>query len=285
MTFTRATSYFQNISVRPIITSLRNIHIISLDVFFSNIREKKFWLAILYYVVVPLGSMLGGFFIPVIQNGTGIALYQAQFSTTSMITGTFLSFFLGQILIALLTADQIAGDIERGTFTLFRSKPIYEFEVVFGKYFGMLYTLSILSVPVLIINYYTQMFRFGAFWPDAFIHSLDEIIAVAVILVVLLGAVIGLALLTSSVFSKSLHSIITTLLLLFLVDFFGNLLPSNSKYLSLSWYVDVIYPKIFYNLEPVKNSPDPLMLFFLLIGVNLLFLVVASIILRLRENP
>ncbi len=269
--------------IKELIENLEEIHIISSDVFSTNIHERKMLLAVLYYVIVPLINLLILSLAPIVQKGTGIAIFQAQFATTELVKNYFVSFFLGQILIALLTADQIAGEFERDTFALLRSKPIHDFSIVIGKFLGMIYTLIVMILPVSIVYYYSLLGIYGAEWPWTYLKSLDEILAISLLIVLMLGSVVGISLLASSIFSKSLHAIIATLLGLFGINLMGDALFGKNNYLALSWYVDAIFPDIFYNLEPLKDIPNAISLVLILLTANVSFLLVSSIILMNRE--
>ncbi len=275
------------VSLKPalggIFSSFREIHIISSDVFKTNIREKKILLAVLYYVLTPLVNLLILSFAPIVQKGNGIAIFQAQFATTELIKNYFVSFFLGQILIALLTADQIAGEVERETLVLVRSKPIHDSSVVIGKYLGMMYTLCLMILPVSVTYYFSVLGIYGATWPDTFLKSLDEILAVAFLIVLMLGVVISLAILASSIFNKSLHAIIATLLGIFGINLLGGSIFDENNYLSLSWYVDAIFPNIFYNLEPLDKVPNGFYLTSILFAANVVIVSLSSAILINKE--
>ncbi|RMG24968.1 MAG: hypothetical protein D6732_23065 [Methanobacteriota archaeon] len=266
-----------------ILRSIREIHIISMDVFNSNLRERKILLAVLYYVLTPLVNLLVLSFVPIVQKGTGIAIFQAQFATTELIKTYFVSFFLGQILIALLTADQIAGEVERETLVLLRSKPIHDASVVIGKYLGMMYTLCLMILPVSVTYYFSVLGIYGATWPETFVRSLDEILAVAFLIVLMLGVVISLAILASSIFNKSLHAIIATLLGIFGINLLGDAIFGKNNYMSLSWYVDAIFPNIFYNLEPLEDVPNGIYLTALLLSINVIIVFLSSAILINKE--
>ncbi len=264
--------------------NLREIHIISSDVFLSNLKERKILLAVLYYIVVPVSNLIFLSFIPIVQKGTGIAIFQAQLATTELIKTYFVSFFLGQILIALLTSDQIAGEVERGTFTLLRSKPLNDWSIALGKYLGMLYTLIMLILPVSILYFVSILGIYEADWPWTYIKSLDEIIAACVLIVLLLGVIVSLSILSSAVFNKSMHSIISTLLVLFVLSISGSALFGSNNYFSMSWYVDAIFPHFFYNLEPLKDAPNGSVLVLVLVAANIAIVGLSCIILMLKED-
>lgn len=268
---------------RNVWESLREIHIVSSDVFQTNIRERKILLAVLYYVFVPIVNLLILSLAPIVQKGTGIAIFQAQFATIELIKTYFVSFFLGQILIALLTADQIAGEVERETLVLLRSKPLHDFSVVVGKYLGMMYTLCLMILPVSIVYYFSVLGIYGASWPWTYLKSLDEIVAASILIVLMLGVVISLAILASSIFNKSLHAIIATLLGIFGINLLGDSVFGENNYLSLSWYVDAIFPHIFYNLEPLEDIPNGLLLTATLLGINVVIVFLSSVILMNKE--
>ena len=110
-----------------------------------------------------------------IQTGSGIALFQAHTAIKGYIIAFYISFFLGQIFIVLLNADAISGEVEENTLQLLRSKPVYDSEIIVGKFLGMVVIISLLDIPTLIIIYFVTLARYNADFPITYISSIDEI--------------------------------------------------------------------------------------------------------------
>ncbi|MCY3410793.1 MAG: ABC transporter permease subunit [Candidatus Heimdallarchaeota archaeon] len=266
----------------------RNINIIALQVFKSTIKEKKFYLAAIYFTIFPIILNLFGDAGQVVFSGSGIALFYAQTVSLSMVKTVFLSFFLGQILIIILTADLIAGEVEMKTFELLRSKPVFDSEIVFGKFLGMMYLLGSMNIPSIIIIYSKYLISLEAEFPGAYMGTLDELLGLIIIVNLLQGMIVALTLLFSTIFAKSLYAILSSLLSLFILSTISDsLLASGAEYnyISMSWLLDAVMPYIFYHLEPLENVELPSLFGFVMgfMTVILAFLLLAIAILRNRE--
>jgi ABC-2 type transport system permease protein len=264
----------------------RSIPVIAEELFKSTIREKRFYLAVFYYNVIPLLIMFFTVTQPVVQSGTGIAVFYAHLNTANVIKSVFISFFLGQILLVLMTADHISGEVEMDTFPLLRSKPVYDSEIILGKYLGMLGVMFVLDLPTIIGVFFMNMLRYNADYPEAYFGVLDEVLGVIVILLLLQGMLIALTLIFSVIFSKSLYAILSSLLLIFILSSISGSLGESNNYVSFNWLLDAILPNVFYNLNPINSSiPSGYSLLFTMVGVNLAFLTTATLILRNKELP
>lgn len=262
----------------------KSIPIIASEIITSTIREKRFYLALVYFVAFPLLILLIGSIAPAIQTGPGIALFEAQSAIRDYIFAIYISFFLGQMLIVLLNADAISGEVEEDTLPLLRSKPVYDSEIILGKFFGMLVIISLLDVPILVLIYVVTLTRYNADFPVTYVETIDEL-AGAIFLVILLQCIIiSLTLVFSTIFNRSLYSILASMLGLFVISQIAGGLGDSDNYLSFPWLVDTILPKMLYHLEPVdKSSPPLLMMFTGLIGTIATLLTFAILILRQKE--
>ncbi|MHA2169542.1 MAG: ABC transporter permease [Candidatus Kariarchaeaceae archaeon] len=261
----------------------RCIPIISQELFRSTIREKRFYLAVFYYNIIPIAIILFSSTQPVVQSGTGIALFYAQRNTMLFIKSIFLSFFLGQILLVLLTADQISGEVEQETFPLLRSKPVYDSEIILGKFIGMIALILILNLPTIIFAYTANLIRYNAEFPMAYIETIDEVVGGIIILILLQSLIISFTLITSAIFSRSLYAILSSLISIFILSSISGSLGSKN-YLSFEWLLDATLPSVFYHLEPLEAAIPHVMVFIgAITGIITLFLMVAILILRKKE--
>lgn len=265
----------------------RNIPIVSKQVYTSSISEKRFYLAALYFMVIPVLLNLVAGFGDVVFNGTGIALFYAQ-TTITLYLKTFYLSLIGQVLLVILVADQIAGEVEMKTFSMLRSKPIFDSEIVLGKFFGMMLLLVLLDLPALFIIYVYYLIVLKAEFPSAYIGTLDEIIGAIFFLLILQGVIVALTLLFSSLFNKSLYAILAGLLVLFLSSTISENILSGRKpgnvYISFLWLVDAFLPYIFYHLEPLEGTIPSLLTFLTsVIGIICILLFVTTLILRNKE--
>ena len=178
--------------------------VISTETFKETLNNKRFYLQAfvfsipVLYILFSLGST------PV-PTGNAEAIYRAH----SELIGVFNSLWIiwiGEIFIFLLASDAISGEIERDTFRILRTKPIYDYDIVYGKYLGFSLLILALILPLSLIVYYGRMMQYGAsshiLW-----SSLDELLGAVAVAWLTLSAYIALALLFSALFSKSLHSI------------------------------------------------------------------------------
>jgi ABC-type transport system involved in multi-copper enzyme maturation permease subunit len=262
----------------------RSIPIIATELIKSTIKEKRFYLALLYFAAFPLLILLVSNVQPAIQSGTGIALFEAQSAVRNYILAIYLSFFLGQVFIVLLNADAISGEIEEQTLPLLRSKPVYDSEIIFGKFLGMVAIISLLDLPVLLIIYYSNMIKFDADFPMAYIATIDEIFGAIIFLILIQSVIIALTLVFSTMFSRSLYSILSSLLGLFMISQISDLLSDSNNYISFNWLIRATLPKMLYHLEPLESSTPSLAS--ILSGVILVIsglLSTAILILRRKE--
>ena len=264
----------------------RSIPIIIEETVTSFIKEKRFYISIVYYVLLPIILVLGGSGSALIQTGTGIAIYYAQLNTSFFIKSLFLTFFPGQIFLVILSSDQIAGEVESDTLSLVLSRPTYHSEIIIGKYLGLLTILAILQIPSLSFIYYFNLIRYGAAFPFAFWSSLDEFIAMLIIILLIQSMILALALLISSTFDRSLYAILSSILGLFVLSSLSDTFasdPSSVNYMSLPYYVDSILPSIFFNLEPLEKGPNVLSMMMVILVVVAVFQICSVLILRRKE--
>lgn len=262
----------------------RSIPIIMADVITSSLKEKRFYLLALYYIFFPVFIFLSSTSSSVVQTGSGIAIFYAHITSVAYIKTFYLSFFLGQILLVILTADLIAGEIESKTFSLLRTKPIYDSEIVLGKFFGIVSIFAILDIPGIFIIYFYNLIHYGAKWPQAYFGTLDELLFVILFLLLLQSVLISITLIFSSIFSRSLYSILGSMLFLFLISTISNnISPSSNNYLSMTWLIDAIFPYFLYNLEPISN-PIPSLLEFTIGILVFIMLALTSTIIILRNK-
>jgi ABC-type transport system involved in multi-copper enzyme maturation permease subunit len=270
-----------------ILASLSRIEIIFRDTFRQFLREKRFYIATLYYIGLPVLLVLFQSTQPVVQTGTGIAIYYAQLNATFYILTIFLTFFPGQVFLVIISADQIAGEFEHGNYVLFNSKPIHHFEIVIGKYLGLIGILSLLQMPTLLFIYYMNLVKYQAEWPIAYITSVDEVLAMLIIVILLQSVILGISLTISAFFDRSLYAILTSILLLFVISIISDNITASellsTNYFSLSWYIDAVLPHVFFNLTKI-DDPMPLWTFFSIMISLIVFLTICtSLILRNRE--
>jgi ABC-type transport system involved in multi-copper enzyme maturation permease subunit len=230
-------------------------------------------------------SVLVIFSIPQpVQTGTGIALFHAQENTTNIIKSVFTSFFLGQILLVLLTADQISGEVEQETFPLIRSKPVYDSEVILGKFSGMFGVMLLIDIPTITAVYTINLISYKAEYPEAYLGTIDEIIAAILIVLLLQSVIIAFVLVFSSIFARSLYAILASLITIFILSTFSNSLSESNNYISFNWLLDATLPEVFYHLEPIDASiPSAFTIILFIIGAIISFLSIATIVLRNKE--
>ncbi|OLS27198.1 MAG: hypothetical protein HeimC2_13080 [Candidatus Heimdallarchaeota archaeon LC_2] len=261
-----------------------SIPVIAKELFTSTLKEKRFYLALIYYAAFPLLLLSFTFTQPVIQTGTGNALFEAHTTVRDFIFIIYTSFFLGQIFIVLLNADSISGEVEEDTLPLLRSKPVYDSEIVLGKFFGMLGIFALLDIPVLVLIYFTNLIKFQAEFPMAYINTVDEIIGTIVFVILLQSIIISLTLVFSTIFSRSLYSILSSLLGLFVISQIAGTLGDSNNYISFDWLVRATLPKMLYHLEPLDGSTPALITIFMgLFAVITALLSTSILILRNKE--
>jgi len=266
----------------------RNIPIIAKDVISSSIREKRFYLAAIYFILIPVVlNLFNNIGASIVQSGSGIALYYAQTAVLQQFKSIYISFFLGQILLVILAADLIAGEVENGTIALLKTKPIYDSEIILGKFLGSMGVISILDLPALIYIYFSFLTKLDAEWSSAYIGTLDEIIMALFVLLLLQSVIIAMTIMLSTIFAKTLYAILSSLLALFILSTISDSMVAGGEeynYLSFEWLLDAIMPNIFYHLEPLEIELAGLFSFVgMLILIPGLLLFLSVIFLRRRE--
>ena len=266
----------------------RNIPIVAKDVISSSIREKRFYLAAIYFILIPVVlNLFNNIGANIVQSGSGIALYYAQTAVLQEFKSIYISFFLGQILLVILASDLIAGEVETGTMSLLKTKPIYDSEIILGKFLGSMGVISILDLPALIYIYFSFLTKLDATWPSAYLGTLDEIIMALIVLLLLQSIVVAMTIMLSTIFAKTLYAILSSLLALFILSTISSSMVAAGEeynYLSFEWLLDAIMPNVFYHLEPMEIELMGLLPFIgLLILIPGLFLFVSVIFLRRRE--
>ncbi len=264
----------------------RSIPIIMAETFHAFRKEKRFYISIIYYIAFPLLLLLMSAGAPVINTGTGIAIYYAQLNTSLQVKVLFLSFFPGQIFLVILSSDQVASEVENDTLSLVMGKPVYHSEMIIGKFMGLLSILAVLQVPTLLVVYYSNLARYKAEFPYALVSSLDEVIAMLFLVIAIQGMILALSLMISSIFDRSLYAILTGILGLFIVSSVSDGIAANpdaANYLSLSYYLDAILPVFFFNLEKLDSQPSVLALFLVILGTTAGFLTISVALIRRRE--
>ncbi|MHA1912359.1 MAG: ABC transporter permease [Candidatus Kariarchaeaceae archaeon] len=178
--------------------------VISTETFKETMNNKRFYLQAFVFSI-PVLFLLFDLGSEPVTTGNAEAIYRAH----SELNGAFNSLWLvwtGEIFIFLLASDAISGEVERDTFRILRTKPIYDSDIVYGKFLGFSLLTLVLIFPLSIIVYYGRMVQYGAsasiLW-----SSLDELLGAIFIAWMTLSAYIALALVFSALFSKSLHAI------------------------------------------------------------------------------
>lgn len=265
----------------------RAIPIIAMELIRSFFKEKRFYIAVFYYVVIPIFLVLVASAQPAIQTGTGIAIYFAQLNSTNYVKTLFLSFFPGQIFLVILSADQIASEYEQDTYPLLYSKPVYESEIIIGKYLGLLGVISLLEAPTLMIIYYSNLVKYSADGVYPYISALDELIIMIIIVILLQGVIIGLSIGISAIFSRSLYAILTSILSLFVIstasDIISGISSDGANYLSFNWLIDAVLPEVFFNLEKLDNGLQLLPFLGTLTLIIGAIILVSTMVIRKKE--
>ncbi|MEK9716608.1 MAG: hypothetical protein VW394_07595, partial [Candidatus Heimdallarchaeota archaeon] len=140
--------------------------------------------------------------------------------------------------------------------------------------------------PSLSFVYYYNLIRYDADFPFAFYTSLDEVVVMFILILLLQSMIIGLTLMISSIFDRSLYAILSSILSLFIISSISNNqtnLEDGINYFNLGDYIDAILPAIFFNLNKLDPEPNITLLLFLVIFLISLFLFFTNLILNRKE--
>ncbi|MGB1981497.1 MAG: hypothetical protein ACPHQO_03405 [Candidatus Kariarchaeum pelagius] len=123
-------------------------------------------------------------------------------------------------------------------------------------------------------------------FPFAFYTSLDEVVVMFILILLLQSMIIGLTLMISSIFDRSLYAILSSILSLFIISSISNNqtnLEDGINYFNLGDYIDAILPAIFFNLNKLDPEPNITLLLFLVLFLISLFLFFTNLILNRKE--
>lgn len=254
-------------------------HVIYSDVVKDSFSGKRFLLVLVYFAAPLLGVFLSAL-DDVLNRGVGIGIYWAQSGTHDLVTGGFFGWtgLVGQMFIALLAADLVAGEVERGTFPMLKSKPVKDLEIVLGKYLGSLTVLLILMTPVVFIHYIVIYIQYS---DDVMVLlcSLDEIAAVAFLAVLVSGVISGIALSFSCFVRKSLHAVMLSLVGIFGLAFLPSVVGDSVSWidqLSLNYQASYLISEVFYNVETTaKVDMDAWGVMLIFFGVHALLIFIS----------
>ncbi len=264
----------------------RAIPIVAWNLLRHLVRERRFLLSAVYFVLLPI-YLISNSVLTAVQTGSGIALFYAHRNISFYIRTFYLSFFLGQILVVVLSADQLAGEIEQDTYALLRSKPVHDSEIVIGKFLGLVGVVSLLDLPGYLFIYFYSLVRYEA-ETSAYIGTVDEIIGGFLLLLLLHSIIIAFTLLFSSLFSKNLYSILSSLIFIFILSIVTGLIQGANteivdNYLSIDWLAQAILPSVLYHLDPLESSPNVPVIILGIIGAIASFLGLTTLVMRNKE--
>ena len=107
-----------------------------------------------------------------------------------------------------------------------------------------------------------------------------------ILILLLQSMIIGLTLMISSIFDRSLYAILSSILSLFIISSISNNqtnLEDGINYFNLGDYIDAILPAIFFNLNKLDPEPNIALLLFLVLFLISLFLFFTNLILNRKE--
>ena len=266
----------------------RRFHVIFWETFTESFKGKRILTAVFFFATPILALLMSMLNSNVLSSGVGTAIYWGQARTHAMITIGLFSWLglVGQMLVALLSTDLIAGEFERDTLPLLRSKPIRDIDIVLGKYFAALATIGVLVVPVIFI-YYTLSYLQYSDNLIPLLRSADELTAVSIIVILMLGIIVGLSIVFSSFAKKSLHAVMFTFGAIFALALLPSLLGPSIGWgstLDLTAETSYLISKVFYNVEPTGSiTTNPWIVFSIALGLHVIFIIISWIGLSRRE--
>ncbi|MCG3219424.1 MAG: ABC transporter permease subunit [Candidatus Heimdallarchaeota archaeon] len=258
--------------------------VISTETFKETLNNKRFYLQAFVFSI-PVLFLLFGLGSTPVTTGSAEAIYRAH----SELIGVFNSLWLiwtGEIFVFLLASDAISGEVERDTLKTLRTKPIYDYDIVYGKFLGFSLLILVLILPLSTIAYYGRMVQYGAsshiLW-----SSLDELLGAIIIAWLTLSAYIALALVFSALFSKSLHSIMAGIMAIFGTEILigGTGLAGLDEYLP-NYISRNLLKEVLYGSTKLEEYDGTWWISLLvLLFINLSLLVICHQVLKRKELP
>ncbi|MHA1303755.1 MAG: ABC transporter permease [Candidatus Heimdallarchaeaceae archaeon] len=255
--------------------------------FTQSIKNKRFYI-VLFYFLLPVIANLFSFVLvdSSYYSGKAYAVYQIHQALNSTLVDWWMSIF-GQMFIILIASDIISSEFEKGTILALKSRSISDLDIFLGKFIGITLLSSLLVIPGAVIIYIAQIWSYAAksFW-WVFWHSLDELIAS--ILIVMLGIILLLSVcfLFSSIFNKSLQATLVTLLVVFAVQLLSSVFAFSDNLISkfnITRYLQHFLEPVLYNIELVSSATSITYELLGFIGVIILLLAGGFVIYEQKE--
>jgi ABC-type transport system involved in multi-copper enzyme maturation permease subunit len=185
---------------------MARILVIARNTFRENIRDKVLYNLILFALIMMLSALALGQLTLGYESKVIVDLGLSAIS----IFGTLIAIFIGISLVY--------KELERRTVYALLAKPVYRYEFILGKYFGLLLTLLVNVVLMAVFLGLTLMYQGGVEY-----HAYLRLIPAVYLIFLSLALTTGLALVFST-FSTPALSAVFTLFLWFIGHFNTDLL-------------------------------------------------------------
>lgn len=231
---------------------------ISRHTFQQNLKNKRFYIIFLYFLLPVLGSLFNILLSDSsYYSGKAYAVYQIHQSLNNTLEVWWMSIF-GQLFIILVASDAISSEFEKGTILALKSRPLSDADIFFGKFLGTTLISSILVIPGGFIIYLTQIWTYApkSFW-WVFWHSLDELIVTLLVVILGFTLLLSICFVFSSIFNKSLQATLVSLLVIFAVQLLSSVFSFSDNLLSkfnITRYLQHFLNPVLYNVNTITTT-------------------------------
>ncbi|MBC7095083.1 MULTISPECIES: ABC transporter permease [Thermococcus] len=174
---------------------------------------------------------------------------------------------IGQLIVIIIMSDLLASEIDRGTIRLLLVKPIKKSEIVFGKFFSGITTVSLIfGIPYLVMEIYMVLLYKSGF--EGFTATFDDFLYALGVTILVLGSLGAVSMLLSVILSRPLYASLASFGLVFTAQFILPQLPffDNPERFNLSYQIGVLLKRGFTlhtGLDTYKGDATMSALFFL----------------------
>ncbi len=260
--------------------------IISIETLRNMITSRKFLLAVLYFafsLIVDAFTLSNQL---ILEKNDSFAMFKAQQLIRERLETYWFS-TLGLLVILVLSADLISGEVERDTLHALYGKPITVAEIIMGKFLGTVLAFSFVINTILMTTFYLQATTFGAS-KTALYNTIDEVAYFVFISFLIIAGLVSLSLFFSVITSKTLQSALLSFVAVIGGPFIGLLLglsPNAIEKTNIVYYGIGALKPAFFNLELAAYTWKWYTFLTVLASIPIVFLLASTIALKQKEIP
>ncbi len=260
--------------------------VISIETLRNMVTSRKFMLAVLYFafsLIVDAFTLSNQL---ILEKNDAFAMFKAQQLIQERLETYWFS-TLGLLVILVLSADLVSGEVERDTLHALYGKPITVAEIIIGKFLGTVLAFGSVINVILVSTFYLQATTFGAS-KNALYNTVDEVLYFIFIAFLVVAGLVSLSLFFSVITSKTLQSALLSFVAVIGGPFIGLLLGLSPKAIektNIVYYAIGALKPAFFNLELATYTWKWYTFLIVLICIPLFFLLASTLALKQKEIP